>query len=609
MSDFLLDFRSVDQRREAAHQAASLLKFCHDTRVETVENDSFTLVLTRVDELGLWGPYEYRSDQGNLLITLAGRIALDERQWDAARKITGPGGLACKAIFQMYRQGGVNSLGALNGNFLVLIHDQPAGKFFLVTDRCGMYLAYGRDRLDRSLVFCSHPDVLASVLGESQAWDKVSLAEFLMTSRLTFPYTYYQNIRGIEPGFIYTINLQHGAAAYESKRRYFDFNFKIEPQITEWNLAEELASAFKNAVRRRTLPLLGRVGVALSGGLDSRAVLSAAGHDDHIQAFCLFDEPNAEYRVAKAIADACGVKLIPVKRDFEYYGNSAELGVRISGGTGCITCNHFLGIRNRLKELGIQSLLTGCYCDYLLKGLALNTAERMVSRTRRLAGFQFEFYDPFSRIAHPYREEVAARLAALFPEATQGRLSEQDWLNVERKRIFPLAYEQDLAQRVIPQRVMPWYLLIVDNDIIETYLKMPSRYKLNASVFKKILTFLDAGKLCAIPDSNTGAPVNASWPSQAWHRYRSSIRNRIDGRFARRMATPGSWPNWRFYLQHSKVIEQLWTRPNPAARTVFTEILGQDPYRKSIQEYAGSDLVLFLRLLTQKLWFDQRIAK
>ena len=74
------------------------------------------------------------------------------------------------------------------------------------------------------------------------------------------------------------------------------------------------------------------------------------------------------------------------------------------------------------------------------------------------------------------------------------------------------------------------------------------------------------------------------------------------------MATPGSWPNWRFYLQHSKVIEQLWTRPNPAARTVFTEILGQDPYRKSIQEYAGSERALFQRLFTQKLWFDQRIG-
>src|SRR5262249_25477002 len=70
MGDFLLDFRGVELRRPSAAQAASLLKFCDDTWVQTLERESFSLVLTRVDEPELWAPFEHRSPQGNVLVAL-----------------------------------------------------------------------------------------------------------------------------------------------------------------------------------------------------------------------------------------------------------------------------------------------------------------------------------------------------------------------------------------------------------------------------------------------------------------------------------------------------------------------------------------------------------
>jgi asparagine synthase (glutamine-hydrolysing) len=337
---------------------------------------------------------------------------LEEQEWAAAAQMEGQGGLACKIILTRYREANLNGLGRLNGNFIVFIHDEAAGLFHVVTDRCGMYLAYLKEGSAEGLVISSHPDVLATATGESQNWDRGSLAEFLMTSRLTFPYTYYQGIRGMEPGCVHTISLQNCRARFESRTRYFDFAFKIEPKATEWDLAEELSASFRNAIRRRTLPMFGRVGVGLSGGLDSRAILSAARSARDVQAFCLFDEENAEFKVARAIAEACGVKMVPLKRDFDYYGNSAELGVKISGGTGCITCNHFLAVRQRLRDLGIGNILTGCYCDYLFKGLALNTVESKFSGSQELADFKLPFYDGYTEVRAPYRDQVMARLEA-----------------------------------------------------------------------------------------------------------------------------------------------------------------------------------------------------
>lgn len=606
MGDFLLDFRDAADRRQTASRASSLLKFTDDARVQTIERGSFLLVLTSVDDAGLWAPFESRSADGAILVALAGRVALEEEEWDEASKVEGQGGLACKAISAKYRQGGLGGLGTLNGNFVVFIHDERKRKFFVITDRCGMFLAYWKGASSKSLVFSSHPDALADISGESQRLDVASLAEFLMTSRLSFPYTYYKNICALDPGCIFSINLQHEPAVYESQSRYFELAFKIDCDADEDQLAERLSKAFKNAVRRRTLPLFGCTGIGLSGGLDSRAILSAVDPRAQTRAFSLFDEENAEFSTAKAIADACRVEMVPIKRDFDYYADSAELGVRVSGGTGCITCNHFLGARDRLKEAGITNILTGCYCDYLFKGLAFNRREHLFSRSEGLNGFQFEYYDSFHWLETPWREEVMARLKTRFPESTMPRLSETDWLEVERKRTFPLAYEQDLAQRVIPQRLMPWFVPAVDNDLIDAYLSIPTRFKLNGSVFRKMLPLICRAEICSIPDNNTGSRLNAAWPTYALARCTSALRNRFTERFQSGMATLGSWPNWRYYLRHSKKFDALWHKPNDAAREIFLSILGKDPYQKDIRYYASEDLALFQRLVTQKLWLDQR---
>jgi asparagine synthase (glutamine-hydrolysing) len=607
MADFLLDFRDPASRGPSIPRAASLFAFTEDIRIQTLNRPSFSLVLASVDDAGLWGPYEHQSSAGNLLVALAGRVALEEEEWDEARKQEGQGGLACKAIAAKYRKGGLEALGSLNGNFAVFVHDGLKRRFFLVTDRCGMLLAYGTGDASQSLVFGSHADVLAAVTGESQKLDMASLAEFLMTSRLSFPYTYYKHIRALEPASILTLDLSGEAARYESQTRYFRPVFKIDPDGDANDLAERLSIAFKNAVRRRTLPIFGCTGIALSGGLDSRAILSAVDPRTRTRAFNLFDEENAEYRTAKIISEACGVEMVPIQRDFDYYARSAELGVRVSGGTGCITCNHFLGARERLREAGIENLLTGCYCDYLFKGLAFNRREQMLSRSEGLNGFQFEFYDSFHWLETPWRDEVVSRLRLQFPEAAKPELSSGEWLEVERKRTFPLAYEQDLAQRVIPQRLMPWFVPAVDNELIEVYLSLPPRLKLNGTVFRKMLPLICRKEVCDIADNNTGSRLDAAWPAYAVARCASALRNRVAERIQERMATSGSWPNWRYYLRQSERFSALWNRPNPQARELFSSILGKDPYERSIGDYAAKDLSLFQRLVTQKLWLDQRV--
>lgn len=602
MSDFFIDFRNKPHRNISS--AVDFIRYFDDIKVHVYENDYFALALSRADDFSLWGPY--KSPDNNIFISLSGRIALENLQWEEAKTIEGAGGLACKAIYKMYIFGGISSLENLNGNYVVLLFDASLKKLFVLTDRCGMFPCFGHDVPGYGLVLGSHPDILASVLNISNGLDTISIAEYMVTGKLSFPHSYYERIKALDYGCIYTINLKSQAPVYESRKKYFDFKFKIDHGLSEWDVAENLAKAFRNAINRRTLPLFGQTGISLSGGLDSRALLCSADNRENIWTFCFFDEPNLECRIAEEVAKVANVKFIPFKRDFDHYGNNAEMGVRISGGMDDFANNHYLGFREALREKGIDNIIAGFNCDYLFKGLVLNKIKNKFLRIEKFSHFKYENYMPVCWFNTVYSNRVRARLDEVFPDNLKKDETDFGRLEIEKRRLFPLCYLPDNQQILIPQRVMGWYLPIVDNDIIDIYLMIPPKFKLNTSMYSKMVELQCGEKISKITNINTGARVNASRMSQIFHGYKSILKSKIKKQ-KKSIATNESWPNWPYYIHHSKKIESLWMRKNETARDIFKQILGKDPYEKTIQEYKSDiDLKLFLRLLTLKLWFDQR---
>jgi asparagine synthase (glutamine-hydrolysing) len=602
MGDFYLDMRVSTSRNSST--AENSMRYYKDIIVKSYEFEQFTLVLSRPDDFGLWGPYS--TQESDVFVALSGRIALDGKQWEEAKDYEGQGGLACKAIYKMYKSDGIDSLDNLNGSYAVFVFDMNIQKFYIILDRCGMFPCFEAQLGKNELVFSSHPDILATVLGLSDDWDMTSMAEFLMTGKVSFPYSYYKNIQALDYGCIHTIDLKAEKAVYESKRKYFDFNFHVDHRLSEWDIAEELAVAFRKAMNKRALPIFGQTAISLSGGLDSRAILSSTDYKNKIWTFCFFDEENIEYKIAKAIAREAGVKFIPLKRPFDHYGNNAEMGIKISGGLGDFGNNHYLGFRESLLNLGIDNIISGFYCDYLFKGLVLDKKANKFLRTESLSQFKYENYMPIFWFDTSYSNYVRERLDTVFPEDMRKDESEIGKLNIEHRRIFPLSYEPDNQETTVPQRVMGWYLPIVDNDIIETYLKIPPKYKLNTSIYSKMVEIQCGKTISAITNVNTGAKVNASRMTVLLHSYKTALEKRLK-RKKESIASDGSWPNWPYYIQNSKKIGALWMRKNKIAEDLFKQILGKDPYKMKPQEYSRNDreLKLFLRLLTLKLWIDQ----
>jgi asparagine synthase (glutamine-hydrolysing) len=600
MGDFLLALGTADDR--ALGQSTEFLRFYPDMRVDRFAYPEFSLLATSADDPQLWAPFV--SPDNSLLVALCGRVALDQKQWHSASQIAGQGGLACKFISRAYFASGIAGLETLSGNFVIALFDRSVRKLFLVTDRWGLLPAFRCDAAGR-LLYGSHPDALADLAGESRNWDLTSFAEFILTGKLSAPFTYYRKIKAVPHASTTTLTFSENAPATEQARSYFQFQPQPQPAEKMDEVAEQFAAAFQQAVAKRTLPLLGKTAIALSGGLDSRTVLCAAPDRQALLTFSCYDQENLEFRIARSIAQAAGAEFIPLKRPFDYYGDHAALGVRISAGMGCIASNHFLGFRPQLRDLGIQNLLTGCYCDYLFKGLALNKRVNPWTTRERLNGFDFSYYFGHSRSPTPLGAKVQRRLEDIFPAALRRYDTEAVVQTVEQRRMFPLAYEEDNAERTIPQRVMGWYVPIADNDLMDVIQNMSCAMKLNRSLFAKTVGRICGDTIASIPDANTGVPVSASVLREACSAHLQRAGSLLR-KFKPSPATNSSWLNWGYYARHSKVVQSLWSAPNPDALDIFRRVLGNDAYSLDTSAYEGRRLGLFMQLFTLKLWFDQR---
>jgi asparagine synthase (glutamine-hydrolysing) len=271
---------------------------------------------------------------------------------------------------------------------------------------------------------------------------------------------------------------------------------------------------------------------------------------------------------------------------------------------GSFANNHFLGVIPRLKREGVENLLTGCYCDYLFKGLPLNRDVNWFTGSETLGRFRHEFYFPHARattrLAHCARERWEGRIP--------GGLRKQDGASsvfqVEARRTFPLCYEGDNQQRLVPQRVTGWCPPFIDREVLDVYTRLPYNLKLNRSVFQRTVVAAAPG-LRTLVNANTGAPPDAH-PVYEWLRSRQVRLARSFRPLRRSASTDGSWPDWRQYLAQSSKLENHWRRSNRSATDLFRRVLGPAGYPEHAETLKRDQPFMFVGMLTVKLWLEQR---
>lgn len=163
-----------------------------------------------------------------------------------------------------------NTLNKLDGYFNAIIYDSTINKIFIISDRYGMRMLYYYFKNGR-FGWSGEVKGLLALDFVDKTISKQSFDCFIDLGYLIEDNTWFEYIKLIKPATIMEFDIN----TKEINQKYYWKWSEIKQQnISFDNAVDLLGELFINAVRKRFDPN-GKVGISLSGGLDSRAIFAA----------------------------------------------------------------------------------------------------------------------------------------------------------------------------------------------------------------------------------------------------------------------------------------------------------------------------------------------
>jgi asparagine synthase (glutamine-hydrolysing) len=175
-----------------------------------------------------------------------------------------------EVIIHLYEEYGVDCLSRLRGMFAFALWDKKDRALFLARDRVGIKPLYYADT-GAALLFASE---IKSLLVDPDCRREVDPQ--MVDRFLTFLYpagreTLFKGILKLDPG--HYLLVKNGSVTC---RKYWDLHFKRNESLTDFNdAADELHELVSKTVKEHMISDV-PVGILLSGGVDSTAILSCA---------------------------------------------------------------------------------------------------------------------------------------------------------------------------------------------------------------------------------------------------------------------------------------------------------------------------------------------
>lgn len=545
-----------------------------------------------------WDPVLNRSD--GLSIVVHGRPLIPSQAWCEYKSQPS---LVSNYILDLYKSGKKKDWpSSLSGAFTIVILDAHSRQIVIVTDIAGVYPLYGRWPDDASnLEVATHPDLIIKT--SATELDMVSVAEFLSTGVLSFPNTYWKDVKALSHATIHRWDLACGG--YDATK-YFSIKHQNE-ELKKGRGEESLADAITHAVKIRSRAEFGRTAVLLSGGLDSRMV--AAQMDPGCAAITLFDKENREYNIVKALVSALDLDHSFVKRGDDYYSETLRISPNVVGGASAFINDHFSLVYHRHPEIfeELDTIVSGCYADWLFKGIAHNRRRtKVIGRILpkyKFGPFNLHFFGASSPLADGFGKMVNERLWEFYSD-----IDLEDRNAIEVKRLFPLHQEETSATRLALQRSFEWDPPFVDQEVLKAYMAIPWQMKSDTRYFEKVCCLV-APETIEIPNASTQKKLYESnlgfFAKQMMNRIGSKLTPRLtDADVQSTVFGEGSWINFPLYMQTSARILFEWERVPQESRMIICEVLGKDLWNLSMDQISEIDYHLFYNALTFARWFE-----
>ena len=493
----------------------------------------------------------YLDKENNIQLIILGRPIIEVSDWKSYDNYED--NFITKFLIKKYIELDIDAFcNQLNGAFSILVVDYEHNRLSIISDKFGIYPIYtfGDTKLN-TFQFSSNFKNLEDNISDKLKIDTVSVAEFLKKGFIYHPNTYYKEIKTLENGIYCILDFDKKTI---TKKKYY--KIKAKP-INDFNyLVDKLSKALLKSIERRTLKFFGKKAVFLSGGTDSRMIL-ANTVDKNIDAVTLYNEENYEIDTTKNIAKLLKINHKLIKRDIDYYFNSFNSSLKINGSRSLPTDDHFLNLRVDERIAKYDTILTGCYADWLFKGIALDRVQLSIFSNKlplhKLKPFNYNFFSKRSLLKDEYEKMIKNREDQIF-------LNKKSHIDNEIARLFPLFQEETSATRLTLQQLFPWDSIFSDNDVMGVYLQIPAKYKINSEVYDKAVSLI-LNKVKNIPHANKKHKIGINKYYGALLYTFSIIINKvlklIKIKKINSVTGDGSWINHKEYAK-SENIRTLW---------------------------------------------------
>lgn len=516
-------------------------------------------------------------------------------------------------LLALYLAHGLAPLEGLNGIGTVGVWDGRQGQWQLITDRLGMRKLYYA-LVPGAVLFASELKALLADPRVSRAVDVHAVAQLLSFGYVPGERTLYPAIRSLRGGSVLTYALRSHQL---SVRRYWEPRYATAGNRDSLEAcADELAWRLHTAVRRN-LDGSRRIGIPLSGGLDSRALLGFACDlrpAEELPTFSVGHRHTYDVVFAQRMAGVCGTRHRFLALEPDYIARRGRAFAWLTD--GMVNVHHGW-------QMGLLDVLPAA-CDRVLLGfiggVLTGYPYQMKSIWQEEERALEDAFVRFSRHACS-EEQLAALLRPGAYRQVQGQVEEE--LRqchrtavadepVDRNRVVSLLHNQ--------QREMSFFLSMygsalpvgtpfTDNDVIDYLLTIPVRYRLEKQLHTQ-LVLRHLPRLARVPSDKTGLPLDAAPARLAQHRrWRRLLTEQLP-----RWSGGGYRPHDRRAYAHYNE----WLR-QPAMRTFLTETFRSgwrhlEPWcdRTAVDElltqhFTGSQSAYrqISALLTLLLWFEQ----
>jgi asparagine synthase (glutamine-hydrolysing) len=510
-------------------------------------------------------------------------------------------------ILHLYEEYGKDFVHKLNGSFTLIIWCEKSRNLLIINDRYGLRPLYYTER-NGYLIFGSEVKAILQDQTFERKVDDRAVVDFFSFGYILGSKTFFQGIELLPPASIMTYDTDK-----VSIEHYWSFNFNEEhKEYPEEYYIEKLSELILQAVKRQ-MKGKHRIGVPLSGGLDSRTTVASIPKKYYPVHTFTFGKPNCrDAIIAKKVANKLGA----VHHFFELKPSDlvsdAEKAVYITD--GMLNCIHAFRIQTytEMREF-IDVGLSGLAGDLIIGGSYLTneilTAKNDNEFTHAVYNIMMgEFNEEFisGLFDKTYYKSISYTVFESFKQLLQNynnklyaNRSDHFFLHLSRVTRFTI------NGLVIMHNQLEYRCPFYDNDFIDFIVTIPVNLRVNSRIYRKTLKRMFPD-ISHIPWQKTGLPITpTNWQIRIHERlkdFKERINRITGGRFPKDTKHFADYDNW---MRNDKKLRGYILNILLDKRTLERHYFNQKQIKEILDSHMNGEKnysELIGRLLTFELW-------